>query len=853
MHNELGMSPPSTAIRRRAGQYARFIERHAGAVIVGFLLLTAFFALSLRRLELRTSFEDLLPDGQPSVTALHEIVERVGGVGTLNVAIESEDKEASKRFARDLAAALQIRMAKDLHTIDWTMAPVRRFFEKNGVLYLKTEELRELESTLTEAIRRAKLKANPLYADLEEDDGAKKEDPAAGVRELEQKLRKHAGAADKFPEGFYIGENGKLLAIFLRPSGSALEIHGARELIGKLRRVVDGLDPRRYHPSMKVNFTGSVQVNVEEHQAIARDLASTSFLCIALVALAVWLYFRRVRVLALLGVTLVSGAIWSFGLAALTSGAVNAQTAFLGSIIVGTGINYGIMILARYLEERREGRGFSEALATALAASFRPTLVAGLATGVAFGVLGVAHIRSFSQFGFIGGLGIVICWALSYTALPALLVLFERVSWLRLRAVKKPRLTFAYPSWLAELPVRHAWAVTAISAVLVVISVVAIVRTAPRSLETDMNNIRNKSSVETGTNVLDNRIGAMMGDSLHPAVVLADGPHQARRICEAYDRLRERHAKRPPVEWCRSIHSLLPEQQQEKLAIVASIRERLDKTPRDLLPDDVRSRLDELRARLEVRALVITDIPDELRRRFRDKNGTEGVIALVAPGAQLGLYVIDDLYAYSDALREVRLDSGEMVHSSNEQVIFADILRTIAIDAPRTTVLAAGGVLLMLMIVLRRPRSVGLVGGALLAGVTLMAGIAAIFGVRYNFLNFVALPTTFGIGVDYAVNIHERQAQDGPGSSAHALRRTGPAVFVASLTTIIGYGVLMTSNSMALVSFGKLAVIGELTCLAGALLLLPGLTTLSERRPQRSLAPAAELESETRACALSRS
>ncbi len=836
------MSEPF-AVTPRARRYARFLEQHAGKIVVAFLLLTGFFALSLRKLELRTSFEDLLPDGQPSVKALEEIVRRVGGVGTLNVAIESTDKEASKRFARDLVAALQSKLGKELQTIDWTMAPVRRFFEKNGVLYLKTEELRELESTLAEAIRKAKLKANPLYADLEEEEGAKREDPAAGVRALESKLRQRAAGADRFPEGFYLGENGKLLAIFLRPAGSALEINGARELIAKVSGVVDGLGPSRYHPSLKVGFTGTVKVTVEEHEAIARDLAGTSFLCIALVALAVWLYFRRVRVLALLGVTLVAAAVWSFGVAALTAGAVNAQTAFLGSIIVGTGINYGIMILARYLEERREGRESSEALAISLAATLRPTLVAGLATGIAFGVLAVAHMRSFSQFGFLGGLGIVLCWALSYSVLPALLALFERVRWLRLRVDKKPRWSFPYPAWLAELPVRRAWTVTAISAALVLVSIVAVVRTAPTSLETDMHNIRNKSSVESGTNVLDNRIGAMMGDSILAAVVLADGPHQAKRICEAYDRLRERHAKRPPVEWCKSIHSLLPSEQDEKLAILASIRQRLDKTPKNLLPDEVRNRLDELRARVDVKALGISDIPEELRRRFRDKDGTDGVLALVAPGSQLGLYAIDDLYAFADALREVKLENGEVVHSSNEQVVFADILRTIAIDAPRTTVLAAGGVLLMLIILLRRARSVGLVGGALLAGVTLMAGIAALFGVRYNFLNFVAIPTTFGIGVDYAVNIHERQVQDGPGSSALAVQRTGPAVFVASLTTIIGYAVLLTSNSLALASFGKLAVIGELTCLAGALFLLPALTTLVERRRQRALAPAREARS----------
>jgi len=115
-----------------------------------------------------------------------------------------------------------------------------------------------------------------------------------------------------------------------------------------------------------------------------------------------------------------------------------------------------------------------------------------------------------------------------------------------------------------------------------------------------------------------------------------------------------------------------------------------------------------------------------------------------------------------------------------------------------------------------------------------MAGLAAAFGIKYNFFNFVALPTTLGIGVDYSINIYQRYKQDGPGSLIRALQRTGPAVFIASLTTIIGYGVLLISNSLALVSFGKLAILGECTCLATALILLPAVSQLIERRQKQA-------------------
>jgi uncharacterized protein len=840
---------PSSPIARR---YGAFIERHAGAIAIAFLAITGLFTLSVRHLELHTDFEDLLPEGQPSVVTLRQIMKRVGGMGTLNVAIESPDKEASKRFVDDLVVALRSKMSSKLHSIDYTMAPIRKFYEKNGILYLSLEELRELDQALADAIHEAKLKANPLYVDLEDGEGdvadddvaaktatasgktatAKKpkSDPNKRVKEIEAKARERAKGADKFPEGYYIGEKGTLVALFLRPNGSALEINGARGFISSMRSVVDGLHPERYHPKMRVNFTGSIQVTVEEHETIVHDLAGTALLCITLVALAVWLYFRRLRVLGLLGITLVGGAVWSFGLASLTSGSVNAQTAFLGTIIVGTGINYGILILGRYLEERRGAVPRSEALATALGACFKPTLVAALATGISFGGLGIAHIRSFSQFGFIGGVGIVLCWILSYTVLPALLSLLERIPWLSLRAEKKPRLHVGYPAWLARLPVKRAGLVAGIFGVLVAVSLGSLVWYLPRSLETDINNLRNKPSVKSGTNVLDNRVGDMMGESLTPALVLADTPDQAIKICKAFDKLRAERAPNPPIEWCRSIHGFLPDRQDEKLAVVTSIRDRLEKTPRNLLPEEVQKRVEDLRGRLDVRRLEIPDLPDEIRRRFREKNGTEGTLTLVQPSEKLGLYIIENLYAFTNALREIRLDDGAVVHSSGDTVVFADILRSIGVDAPRTTVLAAAGVLILLFVVLRRGQAVARVSAALGAGMALMLGVAAALGLRFNFLNFVAIPTTLGIGVDYPINIHWRHVQEGPGTLERVLLRTGPAVFIASLTTIIGYGVLCTSNSMALVSFGKLAILGEFTCLAAALLFLPALSTLVERR-----------------------
>ena len=59
---------------------------------------------------------------------------------------------------------------------------------------------------------------------------------------------------------------------------------------------------------------------------------------------------------------------------------------------------------------------------------------------------------------------------------------------------------------------------------------------------------------------------------------------------------------------------------------------------------------------------------------------------------------------------------------------------------------------------------------------------------------------------------------------------------LCSTTTIIGYSSLLLSSNRALQSFGKLADLGEVTCLLAALLALPALALWTRRRP--SAAPA---------------
>ena len=129
--------------------------------------------------------------------------------------------------------------------------------------------------------------------------------------------------------------------------------------------------------------------------------------------------------------------------------------------------------------------------------------------------------------------------------------------------------------------------------------------------------------------------------------------------------------------------------------------------------------------------------------------------------------------------------------------------------------------------------------------------------VKVNFANFIALPITFGIGVDYAVNIVARWQQlrfsvssDEPLRREHvieAIRSTGGAVGLASMTTIIGYSSLLLAENRALFSFGILAVLGEVCCITTAVVALPAVVILFARKDAAAVdaKPSASNEPET--------
>ena len=210
-------------------------------------------------------------------------------------------------------------------------------------------------------------------------------------------------------------------------------------------------------------------------------------------------------------------------------------------------------------------------------------------------------------------------------------------------------------------------------------------------------------------------------------------------------------------------------------------------------------------------------------RPFTEQDGSRGKIVYIVPTEGRSVYDAKYLLLWADSFRHIELPNGEVILGTGDPVIFADMLINIGEDAPKAILLSFLGTVVVILIAFRGRTSGWLVLVTLLIGVSYLIAFLALREIKLNFLNFVALPITIGVGADYAINVMKRREIEGDEHLYRVLVQTGGAVVLCALTTTLGYLALLLSINRAVKSFGLAAAVGEIATLLAAMLLLPAI------------------------------
>lgn len=802
---------------------------HTKSLLLVSLLITAGSLFLALKLPVKTDFFELLPSNYRSIDDLNKVIDHVGGVGNLIIAVETDNFEAGKRYVTDVAEDIK-KLPKSMVTdVNYNIGDLRKYFEDNILFYLDKDDLVKVKERLAAKLDYEKKRNNPLYffkemltpVDFKLDDIKAKYEKKTGKNE------------ESFKDGYISGYNGKLFAIMIKPRGVAAGVVEAKKLITEVQKILDKHPVANYDPSIKPHLCGNFNSMVEEYDIIINDVIDTLILVFVLVGIVIFIFLGTFSSIFLLLFNLSISAAWTMGITYLHIGQLNSQTAFLTSLVIGTGVNYGIIYLARYYEERRRGLSIQESILIASNKTIVQTFLASAAAAVAFVTLMLAHTRGFSQFGFIGSVGVTLCWVNTFFVLPVLILTWEKIVY---RSKFKVNLNFHFNVFklLSPYILRYYKAIHVLFLVITVGTIFYLIQYYPHKLETDFSKLRNVQSTQSkkGSAYWDDRVGSLFGDSVSitPGVIIASNQEEAEEICKVIDKkMSALPEKFRGIASCYSVNRLLPQNQEQKLPVIKEIRNLLYSGSTKFLDDKRYNDIVKFRQKIKTRPLNMDDLPYIITKNFNDIYGNKGVIVVLNPLMEQKL--TENLITFADLMRENTLPNGKQVYSSGEAVIYADLLKAIAVDGPRVTLFSFLLVVLVVLVSVRRVRDTVIIIFTLLSGVIFMAGLISFYDIKLNFFNFIALPLTFGICVDYGANIFLRYKQDGNIQSA--LNNIGQAVFLCSLTTIVSYITLLIAKNQALVSFAQIALIGELTSIFGAFLVLPALIVLTNKISNR--------------------
>jgi uncharacterized protein len=787
-------------------------------------------AALVRHLQVKTGFSELLPDDTPSVVEMRRVSGRLSSMSLLAVTAESKDTALLKRFVDELVPQLRKLPPDLIASVEDGPREAEKFFEQNKHLYAGLDELKELHEKI---VARYDWEVAHKMDTLLDDD---EPEPitAQSVRGTFQKSLDKAKDATPGQGGYYIGENGRLAVILIRTPLRAMD-QRAFDLEARVERLIEAGHYKNADPQFKHGFTGNLVTSAEEYRDITRDLTEVGIAGGVLVLLVVYLFFFRVRALLALGLSIALGMIWTLAFTVLTIGYLNTATGFLISVIIGNGINAMVIYMARFLEARRDQQlSMPEALKTATLDTWSPTLAAVGVAVMSYSALMTTQFRGFRHFGVIGAAGMLLCWVATYTVLPAILSSFERLKSSQGGVGERLGGLYAKPFiWMAK---RYAGPLSLfglVSALGMGAATAAYFIYDP--MEYDLTKIRNENKSRSSAQELSSRMAKIVGGlNQGGRAVLVDRLDQIEPLVTELERRRDAAAEDlKPFGQVVSVFSLLPKDQDEKIRLLTEIRDRVDRARKRNAVSDEDYREIEQNLPTPLKKVAIGDLPDLVVNPFREKNGTIGTILYVGPTKGRSVNDLHYLQLWADSMREIQLPSGDVIRGTGDPVIFADMLDTIARDAPRVAFLSVLGTAAVVLFAFRGRAGGWVALATLFLGLTWLIGGLYLLDLKLNFLNFVALPIAIGVGSDYAINVMKRRELEGNDGIERAFTETGGAVVACSMTTMSGYAALMFSVNGAVHSMGITAALGELATQFSAMLVLPAVLYWFSRRASK--------------------
>ncbi len=668
----------------------------------------------------------------------------------------------------------------------------------------------------------------------------------------------------------------------LQSSVNAKCIRRLRTLVREVRDEV---------PGVNLGVTGESVLDYDEMLQSQQDSIKATLLALLICSVLFVIAYRETGRPLKAVVCLVVGLAYTMGYTTLVIGHLNILTITFAPMLVGLAIDFGIHLVTRYEEELRLGNVPHTAMTTALVQTGQGIFTGCLTTAGAFLAMALTDFRGIQEMGVITGGGMILCLVPMITLLPVLLLRGTRQN--RIDSVKAPVAGTAMMAGPVELRARIEGYLLERPRTLIGITLTLCLAAAiPLGRVQFDYNLLNMQSRGLPAVVFEHKLidsaeksvlfGAMVAESLDAAVELE------RRVLAL-----------PTVATTDSMAHFLTDDQAVKLGIVREVRSNLasltfptlDRDPVDLTElsqrlwafsgylglaadevaktedtelagrlrsirdaviglrvamfrgdrdanaarlgafqraflSDVQETLSAVRDQDDSGPLRIEDLPSALRNRFVGRTGKH--LVQVYPRSNVW-----DRAAQETFVKELRSVDPNVTGTPVQLYEYTSLLKDSYVEAAWW---ALGAIILLVFLHFRAVMPVMLALMPVVIGALWMVGFMGWSGIPFNPANIMTLPLVIGIGVTNGIHILNRFAEERKPSIL--AKSTGKAVLLSGLTTISGFGSLITGDHQGIQSLGWVMAVGTATCMIAGLTFLPAvLTLIAARTPKASAAP----------------
>ena len=196
--------------------------------------------------------------------------------------------------------------------------------------------------------------------------------------------------------------------------------------IDDLREFILQLKDDLSDASMKVQITGKSVLDVEMVNGLTSGRVKMTIIGLALVFAALVVIYKNPfkAIIPILPVVMIIGM--SGGIMYLLNIKYTPITATLGALVLGMGTEMTVMLLERYLEERKTGKEKLESMMITVTMIGKAIVASGLTTIGGFSVLMASEFIILRDFGFMTVINIALALFSTFIVLPAIILLLDR-------------------------------------------------------------------------------------------------------------------------------------------------------------------------------------------------------------------------------------------------------------------------------------------------------------------------------------------------------------------------------------------------------------------------------------------